>query len=219
MGVGSLLAGRRILLLDHLPVDPGVAAHQRPARRAQATVPGHAVVDLLLRRDVGLRRTDLRPDDALSGHVAGHGRGAGLLRRVRHACCRPSSRCSSRPFPSRRPSPRSPPPRPGKVTLARRARLPGRHRRRGAGRVDQGTGNARGGEEEGDRRVQLHQGHPGGHVLRHHERVLRVRAHRRQPDRRGLAGGRNDHALDRACPSSSWCCSAVSPPTSSGACS
>ena len=44
----------------------------------------HTLVDLFLRRDVGLRRPDLRPDDALSRHVAGHGRGAGLLRGVWH---------------------------------------------------------------------------------------------------------------------------------------
>ena len=45
----------------------------------------HAVVDVFLRSAVGFRRTDIRFDDALSRHVAGHGRGAGLLRGVRHA--------------------------------------------------------------------------------------------------------------------------------------
>ena len=76
---------------------------------------------------------------------------------------------------------------PGQVTLAGRGGLPAGHRDRRAGRADQGTGDARGGEEEGHRRVQLHQGHPGGHLLRHHERLLRVRPDGGQSDRRSLA--------------------------------
>src|ERR1039457_4734566 len=85
MGVGSLLARRRLLLLDHMPGHSGVAAHQRFVRRAQAAVVGHPLVDLILWRDVGLWRPYLRADDALPRHVPGHERGAGLLLGVRHA--------------------------------------------------------------------------------------------------------------------------------------
>ena len=43
------------------------------------------VLDVLLGRDVGTGRPDLRPDDALPGHVAGNGRGLGILRGLRNA--------------------------------------------------------------------------------------------------------------------------------------
>ena len=44
----------------------------------------HAVVELFLWRDVGIGRPDVWLDDALPGHVAGHGDRAGLLRGLRH---------------------------------------------------------------------------------------------------------------------------------------
>ena len=58
---------------------------ERRVRRLAAAIRQHALVDLFLRRDVGFWRPDVWLDDALSRHVAGHGRGAGLLRGVRHA--------------------------------------------------------------------------------------------------------------------------------------
>ncbi len=46
---------------------------------------GNPLVELFLRSPVGIGRADLRPDDALPGHVAGNGRGPGLLLGFRHA--------------------------------------------------------------------------------------------------------------------------------------
>ena len=218
MVVGNLLARRRFLLLDHLPVVAGVAADQRRVGRAQAAIGHHALVDVLLRRHVGLRRPDVRPDDALPRHVAGHGRGARLLRRVRHVAA--ADLQTVHPDHSRGGNhhARSPPPRPGQITLGGVfVCLLGIAIAAYAG-LDQGTRNARGGKEEGHRRVQLHQGHSGRDVLRHHERVLLLCADGRRADWRRLRGGGHDRYLDRACPSWSSCCSADSPPTSSGAC-
>ena len=48
-----------------------------------------------------------------------------------------------------------------------------------AGHV-QGAGDDRGAEEGVDQGVQLHEGHSGGHVLGHHERLLRLRPGRRR---------------------------------------
>ena len=91
MVVGNLLAGRRVVLVDHLPV---VLASLMTTtfRRAQPAIRSAPLVDVFLRRDVGFRRSDFRIDDALLGHVAGHGGGAGLLRGVWHAAaaCRQS---------------------------------------------------------------------------------------------------------------------------------
>ena len=106
---------------------------------------------------------------------------------------------------------------PGQGHLVRRAGLLDRHRRGRAGRLDQGKGNARGGEEEGDRRVQLHQGHPRRDVLRHHERLLRLRADGRATRSARPRAPPAPPSSGPACPSWWWCCWAASPPTSSGA--
>ena len=58
---------------------------------------GAVVLALLLGRHVGTRRPDVRPDDALPGHVAGHGHGPGLLRSLRNARSRRSITASSPP--------------------------------------------------------------------------------------------------------------------------
>ena len=119
MVVGNLLAGRRILFLDHLPV----VARRRfmtndllGVLRQQSLE--HAVVDVFLRRDVGLRRADVRPDDALSRHVAGHGRGAGLLRGVRHTGAADLQGVLPEACRWRKPSARSRRSTSGQVTLA-----------------------------------------------------------------------------------------------------
>ena len=55
----------------------------------------HTLVDLFFRIALGIRRTHVRFDAALSRHVAGNGRGARMARRLER-CCHPSSRLSCR---------------------------------------------------------------------------------------------------------------------------
>src|SRR5262249_31905497 len=73
MGLGSLLARRRILLLDYLPMAACLAADPGPVGGSSAAVLEHAWLDIFLRRDVGPGRTYLRADDAVSWHVPRHG--------------------------------------------------------------------------------------------------------------------------------------------------
>ena len=84
MVMGNLLARRWLFLMDYLPNFPCLAAHERCARSASEADFHHALVDVFLRRNVGLRRPDVRVDNALSWYVARHGRCAWVLRGVRH---------------------------------------------------------------------------------------------------------------------------------------
>ena len=148
---------------------------ERRVRRAAPAIRQHALVDVFLRRDVGLRRPDVRSDDALSRHVAGHGRGARLLRGVRHAGAADLQAVHAEPagrfehFGNRQFHAR-----PGHARG--RGGVSARHRHRGAGRFDEGKGNAGGAKENGDQGIQFQEGHSGRHVFRHHERLFFVRA-------------------------------------------
>src|ERR1700722_6968009 len=80
MVLGNVLAGRWFFFMDHLSLGSGVAVDQRRSRRVAPAVLGNAGVDLPLRAVVGIRRSDLRIDSALSGHVTRHGGSPWLLR-------------------------------------------------------------------------------------------------------------------------------------------
>src|ERR1039457_1215737 len=82
MVVGAVLAGGRLLSFDHRPLGVGGGAEQRPAGGAPGDAGEHDFLFLFLGPVVGAGRADVRVDDAVSGHVAGDGDGAGILRGV-----------------------------------------------------------------------------------------------------------------------------------------
>src|SRR5712692_3683513 len=85
LGMGNILAGRRILQLDHHAVDPSPVDDQR----FDACFPGgtrpKSVLGLHLRSALGAWWTYVRPDHALPRDVPGNGRGARLHGCLRHA--------------------------------------------------------------------------------------------------------------------------------------
>src|ERR1700720_153244 len=85
LGMGNLLAGRRIFQLDHHALDPGRVDDKRPHPCFSGGTRPESVLGLHLRSTLGAWRTHLRPDHAVPRHVSGHGRGARVHGGVRHA--------------------------------------------------------------------------------------------------------------------------------------
>ena len=69
-----------------------------------------------------------------------------------------------------------------------------------------------------DQGVQLQEGHPGGDVLRHHERVVLLRLGRRRPDQSSSRCSTARPSFGKGCRCWWSCCWAASRRTSSGAC-
>ena len=152
---------------------------------------------------LGLRRPDLRPGHALPRHVARHGRGAWLLRRLRHPAAadlqdlRPNIPVAESITANR--LHRARPDHAG-----RRGGLSGRHLRSPRSPVPPRRRKCPPRTEtEIDQGVQLQEGHPGRHLLRHHERLLQLRPHRRRTDRQGLRRRRHRMHSGPACQASS----------------
>ena len=167
--------------LDHLPVfwrhpDPRtcVGVLQRASRRPTLGW------TYLFRGALGHRRPDLRACDALSRHVPRHGRGARYCAALRHLLPPILKTVHARRFRWPNRSWRSLRARPGKSRLLGVVGLSGGHLDRRSCRRHQGEGNAGCGRRKKRSRVRLQKGHPGRHVLRHHERLFQLRSHCRQ---------------------------------------
>src|SRR5260370_33058517 len=85
LGLGNLLARRRILQLDYRPVAPRADHDQRSFRRPAPSPAAKHSLDLYLWSPVGTGRSDFRIDHALSRHVPRHGRCSGIHPSVWHA--------------------------------------------------------------------------------------------------------------------------------------
>src|SRR5882724_10067309 len=85
LGVGNVLAGRRILQLDHHAVDPRPVDDKRFSECSSRGAEPEPLLGLHLRSALGTWRTHLRPHHAVFRYVFGYGRGDRVHGHLRHA--------------------------------------------------------------------------------------------------------------------------------------
>ena len=208
MGLGNILAGRRLLQLDHRALVLCPAHDQGPDAGAPRNPGNGHFLDILLRSSLGSRRPHLRIDHALPGTVAGDGRGAGPVRRLRNA--------DPADLPRRIHDPGG-----GDVLRQNHSagyfRLPARHCGSGVGGHLQRAGHVAGTAEGNHQGIRFEEGRWRGRPLGRDERLLRLRTGGGRSHQGAHHQAWHSGSVARTCRCWSSCCWAASPPISSGA--